>query len=146
MANTDVLLHIFVFLLRVCLFTAVGIALHRTEGSQVLSGCPGLWESMTFALVVKCLRMTLCAVGFNLLRAASRTPMKGLGPFDLFLHTGLFIVECVTTSRSLNTPACIEVSGHAFDGHPLLAYLNGISCAWDGCFVLSYALFAVLNR
>ena len=145
MVHSDMLLHIFVFLLRVNLIIVVGIVLHHTEGSLVLNACPGLWETMALALVVKSLRLTLCAVAFKSAHNPSRT-LRWLDSFDLILHAFLFIIECVTTSRALNTHNCVLAAGESFDGHPLIAYVNGVSCVWDGNFVLSYALFAILNR
>ena len=49
----DMVLYVFVFLLRVSLFVITGIVLHQTDGGPVLRFCPVLWESMATILVVK---------------------------------------------------------------------------------------------
>ena len=144
MAHGDIMLYVFLFLLRVSLFTVTGIVLHGTEASRVVRECPALWETMALTLVAKCLRLTLCAVAFKLVRNAQRT--KGFEPFDLVIHMGFFVSEVIVTSRSLNTPACVSAASESFDGHPLIMYVNGISCVWDGCYILACALFVVINK
>jgi len=145
MTQGEVLLHTFLFLLRVSLFTVTGMVLHRTEATSVLMLCPALWETMAVILTAKCLRVTLCAMAFRLMR---ETPgrRRGFEPFDLLVHMAFFVIECVVTSRSLNTPDCVRAAGEPFDGHPLLVYVNGISCVWDGCYILACALFVLLNK
>jgi hypothetical protein len=64
-------------------------------------------------------------------------------PMDLIMSAGFFVTECVTTSRALNTDACVTAASDPFDGHPLIAYVNGLSAVWDGCYILSHALFVV---
>ncbi len=145
------MLHVFVFLLRVSLFTVTGMVLHRTEATAVLRQCPALWETMAIILAAKCLRATLCAVAFKILRnnsGQSTTTMRqrGFEPLDLLLHTAFFVTECVVTSRSLNTPDCVRAAGEPFNGPPLLVYTNGIACVWDGCYILACALHALLNK
>jgi hypothetical protein len=145
MIQGDIMLYVFLFLLRVCLFTVTGIVLHSTEATRVVHECPALWETMAITLVAKCLRLTLCAVAFKVInRNPPRT--KGFAPFDLVIHMGFFVSEVIVTSRSLNMPECVAAASEAFDGHPLIMYVNGISCAWDGCYILACALFVVLNK
>ena len=144
MIQGDVMLYVFLFLLRVSLFTVTGMVLHRTEASSVIQACPVLWEAMALTLVAKCLRLTLCAVAFKLIRSTPRT--RGFSPFDLIIHMGFFVSEVIITSRSLNTPACVAAASAPFDGHPLIMYVNGVSCVWDGCYILACALFVVLKK
>ena len=147
MVHVDIPMHIFLFLIRVSLFTVTGVVLHSTEASSVHRLCPGLWETMAVILVMKCLRLTLCAVAFRLARInGSSHRLRWPAVFDLVMHAFFFITECVFTSRSLNNSECVTAAGEPFDGHPLIAYVNGVSCAWDGCYVLSFALFSILNR
>lgn len=67
-------------------------------------------------------------------------------PFDLILHMAFFLTECTITSRSLNMPECVAAAGKPFGGHPLLTYVNGISCVSDGCYILACMLFVLLNK
>ena len=97
---------------------------------------------MTLILVLKCIRITLCKVTMH--RFDIRT--KETDYFDIVMHLVYFIVECVITSVSLNSPACVEVMSSAFGGHPMIAYVNGLSCVWDGCLTLSVALYASIDR
>jgi len=144
MVQGDSMLYVFLFLLRVSLFTVTGMVLHGTEASHVIKECPALWETMALTLVAKCLRLTLCAVVLKLVRNTART--KGFEPFDLIIHMGFFVSEVIVTSRSLNSPGCVSAASEPFDGHPLIMYVNGISCVWDGCYILACALFVVLNK
>lgn len=144
-AKYDVRVHLFLFMLNVSLLTAVGIVLHKCQGSgAVLVECPILWESMLLILIMRCLRMTLCAIACKLMRKDIK--YSAFSPLDLIVYTCFFIVECATTSRSLNSDQCLAAISAHFDGHPLIAYVNGISCVCDGCFVLSNALFALVTR
>ena len=143
MRQTDIKLHVFVFFLRVCLFTVTGIVLHATHAQKsIYVECPALWETMTLILVLKCIRITLCKVTMH--RFDIRT--KETDYFDIVMHLVYFIVECVITSVSLNSPACVEVMSSEFGGHPMIAYVNGLSCVWDGCLTLSVALYASIDR
>jgi len=144
MIQGDIMLYMFIFLLRVSLFTVTGMVLHHTEASSVIHECPVLWESMALTLVAKCLRLTLCALAFKLIRSTQRT--KSFSPFDLIIHMGFFVSEVIITSRSLNTPECVAAASASFDGHPLIMYVNGISCVWDGCYILACALFVMLKK
>lgn len=99
--NTNIRSNIFLFLLDISLFTATGIVLHKCEATTVIRLCPGLWETMALILIIKCLRVTLCAVAFKLMRGESRA--KAINPLDLVIYTVFFVTECVTTSRALNT-------------------------------------------
>jgi hypothetical protein len=139
--RNDARSQIFIFLLNVCLFIVTGIVLHKSEATAVVRLCPTLWESMALILGMKCLRLTLCAIVLRVMRGASR--VNKTNPVDLIMSSAFFVTECVTTSRSLNTDACVKAASDPFDGHPLIAYVNGISAVWDGCYVLSYALFVV---
>jgi hypothetical protein len=141
--KNDVRSQIFLFLLNVCLFIITGIVLHKCEATSVIRLCPTLWETMALILTMKCLRVTLCAVVFRLMRGDSRVGKTN--PVDLIISTVFFVVECVTTSRALNTEVCVSAASEPFDGHPLIAYVNGISAVWDGCYILSHALYAVVK-
>ena len=66
--------------------------------------------------------------------------------FDMSVHMAYFCVEVVVTSCSLNSVNCLEVMSSPFGGHPMIAYVNGISCVWDGCLTLSLALFTSIDR
>ena len=143
MFQGDIKLHVFVFFMRICLFTVTGIVLHATHAhKRVYVDCPALWETMTTILVLKCIRITLCKVTMH--RFDIRT--KETDYFDIVVHLVYFIVECVVTSCSLNSPACVDVMSTPFGGHPMIAYVNGLSCAWDGCLTLSVALYASIDR
>lgn len=141
MSHNDIRLHIFIFLLRVTLFVVTGIELHRTEASEVMSQCPGLWESMLSILCIKCIRLTLCPLVFKLLIIYQHS----LHYLNVFMYTVFFVVECIETSQSLNSPECVRAISSP-SGHPMLAYVNGITCVYDGAYVLSHALFAILNK
>jgi hypothetical protein len=141
MSQNDMRLHIFLFLLRISLFVAIGIVLHSTENSLVINECPGLWESMLAILCIKCIRLMMCPLVIKILRKYQ----KPLHYINIFGYTVFFVVECVITSQSLNTPDCIKAASLP-TGHPMLAYANGITCVYDGAYILSHALFAVLNR
>jgi hypothetical protein len=139
----DIKLHVFVFFLRVCLFIVTGIVLHATHAvASIYSACPGLWESMTLILSLKCIRITLCKVTMH--RFDVRTNVSDY--FDMVVHLAYFCVECVITSVSLNSANCVSVMASPFDGHPMIAYVNGLACAWDGCLTLSVALYTTINR
>ena len=145
MTQGDIMLYVFLFLLRVSLFTVTGIVLHSTEASSVIRECPGLWETMAITLVAKCLRLTLCAMA---LRLISRSPprVKGFAPFDLVLHMAFFVSEVIVTSRSLNVQECVVAASNAFAGHPLILHVNGVACVWDGCYILACALYVMINK
>ena len=141
--RNDTRSQIFLFLLNVCLFIVTGIVLHKSEATGVVRLCPTLWETMALILTMKCLRLTLCAVVLKIMRGESRT--NKANPLDLIMSSAFFVTECITTSRALNTDVCVTAASEPFDGHPLIAYVNGISAVWDGCYVLSYALFVVVK-
>jgi hypothetical protein len=141
--KNDTRSQIFLFLLNVCLIIVTGIVLHKSEATEVVRLCPVLWETMALILTMKCLRLTLCAIVMKVMRGESRASKAN--PMDLIMSAGFFVTECVTTSRALNTDVCVTAASQPFDGHPLIAYVNGISAAWDGCYVLSYALFVVVK-
>jgi len=130
----DVVLYTFVFLMRVSLFIVTGIVLHQSDGGPVFQACPVLWESMATILVAKSLRITLCALAIKLMRRR-----KGFEPLDLIVHVAFFITECITTSRALNTPECVASA-------QLVAYVNVLSCVWDGCYIMACALDAILTK
>jgi hypothetical protein len=147
MSHGEMTLRLFLFLLKVSLLAVTGMVLHRTEAGPVLRLCPALWETMALILVAKCLRLTLCAVAFKLIgRNSGQGRQRGFEPLDLIMHVGFFVTECIVTSRSLNSPDCAAAASEPFEGHPLVLYVNGVSCVWDGCYILSCALFAVINR
>jgi hypothetical protein len=139
--RNDARSQIFIFLLNVCLFIVTGIVLHKSEATAVMRLCPTLWETMALILGMKCLRLTLCAIVMRIMRGPSR--VKKSNPLDLIMSSAFFVTECVTTSRALNTDACVTAASDPFDGHPLIAYVNGLSAVWDGCYILSHALFVV---
>lgn len=141
--KADVRTQIFLFLLNVCLFTVTGIVLHKADTAAVVRMCPGLWETMALILTMKCLRMTLCAIVIRIMRG--ETKLGSMNPLDIALFFTFFISECVTTSRSLNIRECLVAISEPFDGHPLIAYVNGISAAWDGCYILSHALYVLVK-
>ncbi len=144
MFHGDFILYTFVFFIRVSLFVATGIVLHQTDGGPVLQACPILWESMATVLIMKCIRVTVCAIAIKLMHSTPNK-RKGFEPLDLIIHIVFFVLECITTSRALNTPECI-VAASKQSGGPLIAYVNGISCVWDGCYILACALYAVVNK
>ena len=143
--HCDVRAHIFLFLLNVCLFAIIGVVLHKSDTVLVTTECFMLWETMTLILTMKCLRMTLCAIVFRLMRNREEKT-DSVNPIDVLLFFLFFVTECITTSRSLNTEECVAAASEPFDGHPLIAYVNGISAAWDGCYILSHALYVVVKR
>jgi hypothetical protein len=143
MMQRDIKLHVFVFFLRMCLFVVTGIVLHATRAvASIYSTCPGLWESMTLILSLKCVRITLCKVTMH--RFDVRTNASDY--FDMVVHFSYFCVECAITSASLNSTDCVGVMAAPFGGHPMIAYVNGLSCVWDGCLTLSVALYTSINR
>ena len=143
MFQGDIKLHVFVFFLRVCLFVVTGLVLHLTHATPfIFTACPGLWESMTVILSLKCVRITLCKATMTLFDL--RTNASDY--FDMVMHFVYFCIECGVASHSLNSSECVSVMATPFDGHPMIAYVNGLSCAWDGCLTLSVAMFASVNR
>ena len=150
-SRCDVRAHIFIFLLNVCLFTVTGIVLHKSNTPMVVRACPSLWETMVLILVMKCLRVTLCAIVFRIMRGDREDGGGGrqsvrANPIDVLLFFCFFVSECVTTSRSLNAEECVAAVSGAFEGHPLLSYVNGIAAVWDGCYILSHALHILIKR
>jgi hypothetical protein len=142
MYQGDIKLHMFVFFMRICLFTVTGIVLHATHAyASVFVECPFLWESMTAILSLKCLRITLCKVTMHRLDIRP----KSSDCFDMLVHLIYFCIEAVVTSCALNSVNCRDVISTPFGGHPMIAYVNGLSCAWDGCLTLSVALFASID-
>ena len=143
MYQGDIKLHMFVFFLRVCLFVVTGLVLHSTQASaRVFVECPFLWESMTLILSLKCIRITLCKVTMYRFEIRPRSS----DCFDMFVHLVYFCVEVAVTSCALNSVNCVDVMSSHFSGHPMIAYVNGLSCAWDGCLTLSVALYASIDR
>ena len=143
MLQGDIKLHMFVFFLRICLFTVTGIVLHATHASSsIFSECPFLWESMTLIMSLKCIRITLCKVTMHRLEIRPRSSYC----FDMVVHLVYFCIEVIVTSCSLNSVSCMQVMSTPFGGHPMIAYVNGISCVWDGCLTLSVALYASIDR
>lgn len=129
---------IFVFLLRICHFAFIGIVLHAAHARhELFAECPGLWETMLFILVNKCLHITVC--GLILHRFDVRKKISDYA--SMVVHAIYFTIECTVTSCSLNSQSCLEVMGAPFGGPPLIAYVNVVSCVWDGCVVLSTAMF-----
>ena len=142
--KSDVRTNIFLFLLNVSLFIATGIVLHKSETAAVVRFCPALWESMALILTIKCLRMTLCAMVLRIMHGEAK--LGSVNPVDVVLFFAFFVTECVTTSRSLNTEECVTATSNSFEGHPLLSYVNGIAAVWDGCYILSHALYILVKR
>lgn len=143
MQQSDLKLYLFVFLLRLCLFVVIGIVLHSTNGvPHFCAACPGLWESMTMILSAKCVRMTICRAAMHRFEIRIKTS----DCVDMFVHFVYFCVECVLTSVSLNSSACVESMSSSFGGHPLIAYVNGIACVWDGCSTLAFSAFVTFHR
>ena len=142
----DLRAHIYVFLLNVCLFAITGIVIHKSDTPLVIRACPALWETMVLSLTMKCLRMTLCAIVFRIMRRNRDEKSDFVNPIDILLFSSFFVTECVTTSRSLNAEECVLAASDPFDGHPLIAYVNGIAAAWDGCYILSHALYILVKR
>jgi hypothetical protein len=136
---------IFVFIMRMALFIGIGIVLHSTQSTNVFVDCPGLWESMLVILVTKCVRMVICTVVVKLLNPDTRRELKHIYLLNLAIDTVCFIFECILTSMSLDSKKCVESSSVAFDGHPMLMYVNLLACIWDGSFILSHVLFLMLG-
>ena len=143
-SHGDVVSHIFIFLLNVSLFTVTGIVLHKSDTALVARACPALWETMALILTMKCLRMTLCAIVFRIMRGRTERARR-VNPIDIILTSAFFVTECVTTSRSLNMDECLAAASVPFGGHPLISYVNGISAVWDGCYILSHALLMLVK-
>jgi hypothetical protein len=136
---------IFIFLLRAVLFVGIGVVLHTTQTTAVISDCPGLWESMLVILAAKCVRMVICTTFVRLLRTGRSTGAQHLFLLNLVIDAVFFIVECTLTSRSLNHSACVVSASLAFGGHPMIMYINFLACVWDGAFILSHVLFLMLG-
>ena len=140
--RNDVRMHIFHFLLNLSLSVVVGLVLHKAETMAIVHrDCPALWESMVVILVMRCLRLTLCAVYMRFSKENARRLAV-----DPPLYTLFFITECITASRSLNSAECVVAAGMPFDGHPLIAYAGVLLAVWDGCYVLSLALHTAVRR
>ena len=141
MYHGDIKLHVFVFLMRVCLFIATGVVLHATHATpSFFVECRGIWESMLLILSLKCIRIAICNVVLHRFR------MKANANIDKSANVAFFVIECVVTSCSQNSKACVTVMQSPFDGHPMIAYVNILSCVWDGCMVLSVALHTAVDR
>ena len=136
---------IFIFLLRMALFVSIGLVLHSAQSTSVIVDCPGLWESMLAILVIKCLRMTICTTVVRMLNTGIAQELKHLTLLNLVIDTIFFITECVMTSKSLNSQKCVTSASATFNGHPMIAYVNGLACVWDGSFILSHVLFLMLG-
>ena len=142
-ARSDVRMHIFHFLLNISLSVVVVVVLHKAETMPIVHReCPALWESMVVILIMRCLRLTLCAMWIKF----AKRGQLAFHPIDPPLYTVFFITECITASRSLNSVDCVTAAGLPFDGHPLIAYVGVLLAVWDGCYVLSLALFAAVQR
>jgi hypothetical protein len=135
---------IFLFLLRMALFVSIGIVLHNAQSTSVIVDCPGLWESMISILVIKCIRMTICSTIVKMLNTGITQELKHLALLNLVVDTVFFITEVVMTSKSLNSKECVDSASAQFSGHPMIAYVNGLACVWDGSFILSHVLFLML--
>ena len=144
--HTDVRAHIFLFLLRIALFVSTGMVLHFTQATPVVNTCPGLWESMLVILVMKCIRLTVCASAVRAINTNSMHVGKCLRLVNMTAYTAFFITECAMTSNALNSHECMLASATATAGHPLIAYVNLMACVWDGAYILSHALYTLLNR
>ena len=136
---------IFLFLLRMALFVSIGVVLHNAQSTSVIVDCPGLWESMLAILVIKCVRMTICSTVLKMLTTGAAHELKHLSLLNLVVDTIFFVTECVMTSKSLNSKECVISAGSTFNGHPMIAYVNGLACVWDGSFILSHVLFLILG-
>jgi hypothetical protein len=136
---------IFLFLLRMALFVSIGVVLHNAQSTSVISDCPGLWESMLAILVIKCVRMTICSTVVKMLNTGVTQELKHLSLLNLVVDTIFFVTECVMTSKSLNSKECVNSASTTFNGHPMIAYVNGLACVWDGSFILSHVLFLMLG-
>lgn len=136
---------IFLFQLRMALFVSIGITLHSAQSTSVIPDCPGLWESMLAILVIKCIRMTICSTVVKMLNNRASQELKPITLLNLMIDTIFFITECVMTSKSLNSRECVVSASAVFSGHPMIAYVNGLACVWDGCFILSHVLYLMLK-
>ncbi len=126
------------------LFVSIGIVLHNAQSTSVIVDCPGLWESMISILVIKCIRMTICSTIVKMLNTGITQELKHLALLNLVVDTVFFITEVVMTSKSLNSKECVDSASAQFSGHPMIAYVNGLACVWDGSFILSHVLFLML--
>lgn len=135
---------IFLFLLRMSLFVSIGIVLHNAQSTSIIADCPGLWESMISILVIKCIRMTICSTIVKMLNTGITHELKHLSLLNLVVDTIFFITEVVMTSKSLNSKECVDSASAHFGGHPMIAYVNGLACVWDGSFILSHVLCLIL--
>ena len=144
--HNDVRAHIFLFLLRIALFVSIGVVLHFTQATSVVSSCPALWESMLVILVMKCIRITVCASAVRVINTNSMHVGKCMRLINMTAYTAFFITECATTSKALSSTECMAAAAEATAGHPLIAYVNLLACAWDGAYILSHALYTLLNR
>lgn len=137
---------IFLFLLRMTLFVSIGIVLHGSQSTSVMQACPGLWESMLAILVIKCVRMTICSTIVKMMNGGiAHLELQHLSLLNLVIDTIFFITECVMTSKSLDSKVCVEAASAAFNGHPMIAYVNVLACVWDGGYILSHVLFLMLG-
>jgi hypothetical protein len=89
--------------------------------------------------------MTICTTVVKMLNTGVAQELKHLTLLNLVIDTIFFITECVMTSKSLNSKECVTSASDAFNGHPMIAYVNGLACVWDGSFILSHVLFLVLG-
>ncbi len=136
---------IFLFLLRMALFVMIGIMLHSAQGTTIIRDCPGLWESMLAILVFKCVRMSICSTVVKMLNTGIMHELKHLSLLNLVVDTIFFITECVMTSKSLSSKECVVSAAGSASGHPMIAYVNGLACVWDGSYILSHVLFLMLG-
>jgi hypothetical protein len=95
--------------------------------------------------VIKCIRMTICPTVVKLLNTGITQELRQLHLLNLVVDTIFFITECVMTSRSLDSKDCVVSASATTSGHPMIAYVNGIACVWDGSFILSHVLFLMLG-
>ena len=145
MLKSQKLTKIFLFLLRMALFVSIGIVLHTAQTPAVMRDCQGLWESMLVILVIKCLRMTICSTIVRMLNNGIVHELKHLALLNLVVEIIFFITECVMTSKSLNSKECVDSASKAFNGHPIIAYVNCLTCVWDGCYILSHVMSLMLG-
>lgn len=141
MSQNDIRLHIFLFILRVALFVITGVALHDANIPAVQSRCPMLWELTATILCVKCIRLTL----YPILLRVLRLHRWWMHLANVGMYSAFFITETVLTSQSLNSPDCMVAASLA-SGHPTLIFASFALCIYDGAYVLSHALFGVVNR
>ena len=107
--------------------------------------CLGLWESMLVILVMKCVRMTICSTIVRMLNNGIVHELKHLSLLNMVVDIIFFITECVMTSKSLNSKECVDSASNAFNGHPIIAYVNFLTCVWDGCYILSHVMSLMLG-